>query len=223
MSKKKHYRAIFISDIHLGSDHSRVHRLLHFLDQSKCDYLYILGDFVDFLHLYEHHGWSRKCNLLIRKLLSKVKKGTRVKIAIGNHDAFFGILSGFTFGNIEFGHEFVHHNSFVDYLVLHGDRFDRSMKHSFFVRVLSWIHQHWTWIPYLPFLKRKVDGYVERSVDLEALKDHADSHGCSGIIFGHTHRPREIEPGFYNCGDWVEHCSAVVETDDGEMEIIFFD
>lgn len=133
---KQKLRSIFISDVHLGHPKSRVDKLINFIGTTKSEYLYIVGDFVDFYHLYEHHGWSKNCNLLIRKLLSRVRKGTKIRICIGNHDAFLGIISGYKFGNIEISHEFIHSNKFIDYLVLHGDKFDKSMNYGLLVKFL---------------------------------------------------------------------------------------
>ena len=48
-------RALFISDCHLGSDYCNHERLLKLLSDVDCEYLYIVGDFID--------GW-----LLSRKL-----------------------------------------------------------------------------------------------------------------------------------------------------------
>jgi UDP-2,3-diacylglucosamine pyrophosphatase LpxH len=47
--------------------------------------------------------------------------------------------------------------------------------------------------------------------------------GCAGVVCGHIHVPaiREIDGiAYYNCGDWVEHCSALVEHVDGRMELV---
>jgi UDP-2,3-diacylglucosamine pyrophosphatase LpxH len=46
---------------------------------------------------------------------------------------------------------------------------------------------------------------------------------ASGIICGHIHNPavRAFQGvKYFNCGDWVDHCSALVEHLDGVMEII---
>ena len=47
--------------------------------------------------------------------------------------------------------------------------------------------------------------------------------GYDGIVCGHIHRPalREINGVLYaNDGDWVEHCTALAETQDGRLEIL---
>jgi hypothetical protein len=48
-------------------------------------------------------------------------------------------------------------------------------------------------------------------------------HGCAGVVCGHIHVPamRRVEGiDYYNCGDWVEHCTAIVEHVDGRIEIV---
>jgi UDP-2,3-diacylglucosamine pyrophosphatase LpxH len=220
MSKnKRSYRSIFISDIHLGSGASKVDLLLKFLDKTKCEYLYICGDFIDFLHLYEHHGWSRNCNLLMRKILSKVKKGTQIKICIGNHDAFLGIISSFEFGNIQIAHHFIHENQYIDYLVIHGDKFDKAMKCEFLAKAVAFLYNHMHSFSLVQFIKRRVDRWMENQVDKKSMLEFAKGHGADGVIYGHTHKPK-IKPPYLNCGDWVEHCTAIVEDFDGEFKIV---
>jgi UDP-2,3-diacylglucosamine pyrophosphatase LpxH len=53
--------------------------------------------------------------------------------------------------------------------------------------------------------------------------DLARSHLCQGIICGHIHHPVHRNEGsleYLNCGDWVEHQSLVVETQDGSLRLI---
>jgi predicted phosphodiesterase len=47
-----------------------------------------------------------------------------------------------------------------------------------------------------------------------------------GVLCGHIHTAsvREIDgTAYYNCGDWVESCTAMVEHFDGRMELLHFD
>ena len=41
-------RAIFVSDIHLGTRACQAERLLDFLKAYESDYLYLVGDIIDF-------------------------------------------------------------------------------------------------------------------------------------------------------------------------------
>jgi UDP-2,3-diacylglucosamine pyrophosphatase LpxH len=42
-----HYRAIFISDLHLGTPGCQAEPLLDFLKEHTSDYLYLVGDIID--------------------------------------------------------------------------------------------------------------------------------------------------------------------------------
>jgi UDP-2,3-diacylglucosamine pyrophosphatase LpxH len=55
------------------------------------------------------------------------------------------------------------------------------------------------------------------------MADRARSLGAQGVICGHIHQPviRERDGMSYmNCGDWVEHCTALVEHWDGRFELV---
>ena len=57
----------------------------------------------------------------------------------------------------------------------------------------------------------------------EALSEVARRHGADGIICGHIHHAADRHIGgvhYLNCGDWVESCTAIVETLAGELRVI---
>ncbi|MGA1215938.1 MAG: UDP-2,3-diacylglucosamine diphosphatase [Candidatus Nanopelagicales bacterium] len=70
----------------------------------------------------------------------------------------------------------------------------------------------------------------------ESLAEEARRAGFDGVVCGHIHKPdtRSIERAgaslersatektieYFNCGDWVESCSALVEHEDGRIEVI---
>ena len=55
------------------------------------------------------------------------------------------------------------------------------------------------------------------------MAQEAQDRGVSGVVCGHIHRA-EISKingiDYYNCGDWVESCTALVEHPDGQIDII---
>jgi UDP-2,3-diacylglucosamine pyrophosphatase LpxH len=209
-------RAIFISDIHLGTEESRVDSLCDFLAGVEAEYLYIVGDFIDFYHLYEHHGWSKKCNKVIRKILGLVKRDTKIRVCVGNHDAFLGLLTGFDFGNIKIRHSFIHSGKFINYLVLHGDRYDRSV--GILSRWLSFLQTHCWWLPGFSKIRKVAYRACSRVVALDKMQLQAKEAGAEGIIFGHTHAP-QIDGHIMNCGDWITNCTALVENQEGEFSL----
>ena len=132
-------RSLFISDVHLGSRHAKTEYLLEFLKQVKrhthLESLYIVGDFVDGWKLKRSWYWTDECSLILRKVLSFVKEGTRVYCVAGNHDEFLReFIHDFPtmeFGSIQIGDEFIHETADGRHLlVVHGDRFDLVTKYA---------------------------------------------------------------------------------------------
>lgn len=57
----------------------------------------------------------------------------------------------------------------------------------------------------------------------EAVAAEARRRRVNGIICGHIHHAADRRFGnvhYLNCGDWVESCTAVAETQTGELELI---
>jgi UDP-2,3-diacylglucosamine pyrophosphatase LpxH len=60
----------------------------------------------------------------------------------------------------------------------------------------------------------------------ESIVRYAKDYKVDGVLCGHIHTAsvREIDgASYYNCGDWVESCTAMVEHFDGRMELLKFD
>jgi UDP-2,3-diacylglucosamine pyrophosphatase LpxH len=63
--------------------------------------------------------------------------------------------------------------------------------------------------------------FVGRYEDL--LQDLARHRKCDGIICGHIHTPEDKQVGpihYLNSGDWVESLTAIIEHQDGRMELV---
>jgi len=73
-------------------------------------------------------------------------------------------------------------------------------------------------------LKKKVKNAVQFISSFEEVVARAAfERGAHGVVCGHIHSAevRQIgEVTYYNDGDWVESCTALVEHADGRMEII---
>jgi UDP-2,3-diacylglucosamine pyrophosphatase LpxH len=127
------------------------------------------------------------------------------------------------------------------YLVLHGDRFDGVIKYAKWLAFLGdhaytaaiavnvWFNllRRRLGLPYWSlsaFLKHKVKNAVEYISKFEdAVVEEAHRRGTDGVICGHIHSAeiREIDGITYcNDGDWVESCTALVEHEDGRLEIL---
>ena len=122
---KQHYRAVFISDIHLGTAGCQADALLGFLKHHSSDYLYLVGDIVDGWQLRRRWFWPQAHNDVVQKLLRRARKGCHVVFVPGNHDEFARGFVGHKFGDIAVQRDTVHTTAQGETLwVTHGDHFD---------------------------------------------------------------------------------------------------
>jgi len=78
------YRAIFISDVHLGTPGCQAAALLDFLKTHPSDHLYLVGDIVDGWQLRRGWYWPQSHNDVVQKLLRRARKGCHVVFVPGN-------------------------------------------------------------------------------------------------------------------------------------------
>jgi UDP-2,3-diacylglucosamine pyrophosphatase LpxH len=125
-------------------------------------------------------------------------------------------------------------------LVMHGDEFDTAVKcsrwlarfgataYEFTMRLNRTVNmcRRWLGMPYwslATYLKLRLPKAVQYVAAFEqAAAQAARSRNLDGIVCGHIHRPgmREIGGVLYcNDGDWVESCTALVESMSGELSM----
>lgn len=236
------YRAVFISDLHLGTSGCRARELLDFLRQHPSETLYLVGDIIDGWQLRRKWFWPQSHNDVVQKLLRRARKGCRVVFVPGNHDEFARQFDGNRFGGIEVRNEAVHLTADGRRLwVVHGDHFDGVIQCAKWLAYLGdnaytcllRINHHFNslrarlGLPYWSlsqYLKHKVKSALNYVNDFEcAVAGEARARGYQGVVCGHIHRPemRSIDGTLYcNDGDWVESLSALVEHLDGRLELV---
>ena len=101
MTDTRRFRALFISDVHLGTRGCQADKLLNFLRHHEADTIYLVGDIVDGWALRSSWYWPQAHNDVVQKLLRKGRKGSRVIYIPGNHDEFLRGYYGTHFGGIE--------------------------------------------------------------------------------------------------------------------------
>ncbi len=236
-----HVRAVFISDIHLGTRDCRTDLLLDFLGSVHADELILVGDIVDFWSLRRSLYWPQSHSEVLRAILGKTRQGTRVIYVPGNHDEPLRDMCGSHFGLLEVQREYLHETARGRrLLVLHGDEFDAVVKCNRLLaalgsglydvalalnRALNRLrrrcgYRYWSLASYL---KTHIGNAMEYVHGFEQAAAHtARRRGLDGVVCGHIHRPEIVELGgvlYCNSGDWVDSCSALVERRDGELQL----
>jgi UDP-2,3-diacylglucosamine pyrophosphatase LpxH len=241
-ARQKHYRSIFLSDIHLGTRGCNAAFLLDFLSATSCERLYLVGDVVDGWRLKKSWYWHPEFDEVVRALLEKARTGTQVIYIPGNHDEMFRDWLGLELQGIRLQGEAVHVAADGRrFLVIHGDEFDGVIRYAKFLAHLGDWAYDWALVlnrvfnaarrrlgyPYWSlsaWLKRQVKEAVKAIDRFEvALAGEARRRGLEGVICGHIHHAemRPVQGILYmNDGDWVESCTALVEHADGRFELL---
>ena len=236
-------RSIWISDTHLGYRGCKTEFLLNFLQNVECEYIYLVGDIIDILHI-EQKGlyWPQSHSDVIRTILAKAKNNTKVVYIPGNHDEILRQYHGTIFGNIEMKNECIHTTADGrKLLMMHGDEFDNIVirnpvvsligdkSNNFLLylnRYLYELHRKmgFPYKSYSAFIKSKVKNAVNVMAKFQtAIVEKAKHSNVDGIVCGHQHHAqiKEINGILYcNDGDWVENCTAMVEHHDGTLELL---
>ncbi|WNO53203.1 UDP-2,3-diacylglucosamine diphosphatase [Stakelama saccharophila] len=242
VGERNQYRTIWISDIHLGTRGCNAGMLIDFLDHVDSETMYLVGDIIDGWKMRRKFYWPEAHNDIVWRLLKRAKRGTRMIYIPGNHDEMFRQFTGLHFGGVEIVRRAIHETADGRrLLVLHGDEFDAiTLSHKWLAHLGDvayegmmtlnrWVNA-WRRTFNMPYwsLSKHAKAKVKNAVEFisnfeEIVAKAAGARGVDGVIAGHIHTAdyRRIDGiDYYNDGDWVEGCTALVEHFDGRMEIL---
>ncbi len=235
-------RSVFISDIHLGLRDCQAAYLLDFLRSMTCERLYLVGDVIDLENLKLTPWWHDSHGAVVTEIIAIAAGGTQVIYIPGNHDAALRRFAGQRFAGIDIALEAVHVG--VDgrrYRVSHGDEFDQGQSVPRWLVMVGDVLQR-----FICASNRRVNSLLRRlglcywplSIAVKSriatarrfIHDFeirvvaaARNDGFDGQICGHIHYGRIEDHGgvlYLNDGDWVEHCTTLVENTCGRFELL---
>ena len=239
----KFVRSAWISDVHLGTRTSNAAALLRFLRDYDFENLYIVGDLIDIWSIRRARYWPQQHNDVVQKILRKARKGARIVYIPGNHDELVSDFIG-CYGNIQISPSTVHVTAAGErILIIHGHELDTIVQN---VKSLAYLgdvgYQFLLSLnPAINFFRRRfglgywsLSAYAKKRVKdavsfiskFEAAVAHyAERHHVDAVLCGHIHNAAIRRIGkiaYYNCGDWVETCSALIEQFDGTLELVSY-
>lgn len=241
---KLHVRTVILSDIHLGTPHSKAEEVTHFLKHTRCDRLILNGDIIDGWRLRRGDPWTKSHTKFVRRVLTMIqKRDTEVVYLRGNHDDFIGRLLPMQFETLRLVEDHILETARGRYLVLHGDVFDGVVKNMVFLAhlgdmgyaLLLRLNRAYNWFRRLRgkeyfSLSQAIKARVKQAVSFigkfeDQVAALARERGCVGVICGHIHTPADKMIGdihYLNSGDWVESLTAIIEHHDGRFELITY-
>ncbi len=243
MYNQKFYPTIVISDVHLGTEHTKIQQLADFLRTVNCETLILNGDIIDGWHLQKggKSKWKKEHTDFFKIIMKMMENhGTKVVYIRGNHDDFLDTIAPFSFANISIAKDYMHERHGKKYYIVHGDIFDHiTTKMRWLAKLgdvgytlllyVNRVYNHYRLKKGLEYyslsqiVKQKVKSAVSYISSYETeLVNLAKQRGVDGIICGHIHQPADkmIDGMHYlNSGDWVETMSALLEHEDGTWEV----
>lgn len=234
-------RTAWISDVHLGTRGANALPLLQFLRDYEFEVLYIVGDLIDVWSMRRGIYWPQHHNDVIQKILRKARKGTRIVYIPGNHDE---LISGFygAYGNIRIQKHAIHR--LADgrrMLVIHGHELDTVVQNVKWLAFLGDVGYQFllSLNPAINFFRRRfglgywsLSAYAKRRVKdavsfvsrfEEEIVRYAAKFSVDAVLCGHIHSAAIRKIGnitYYNCGDWVETRSVLIEGHDGSIQLV---
>lgn len=229
----------------MGLEASHPGYCLDFLRQHKADTLYLVGDIVDGLRLRKTWKWGAVHDEFVRAVLEMAQSGTKVVYIPGNHDAFLRAYVGGDTGilqHVALQREAVHQT--VDgrrLLVTHGDEYDGVIPIAPWMALLgdavynlstilqNWLNlwrdrlgvPPWSLSAWLRNNSKRARAYI--GAFEHAVCEGTRRQGYDGVVCGHIHQPAIAEEDgftYMNCGDWIDNCTALVEHQNGRIELI---
>ena len=223
------YKAIIVSDLHLGIKDSKTDEFIEFIESHPTDLLILNGDIIDGWALNRGSKWRKPHTKVISKLL-KISNKTRIIWIRGNHDEFVQEFMGNHIGSIEIREDYILNVDEKKYYCFHGDVIDVFItKYKWLSKIGAigydfalWLnrvyntYRRFRKLPYIS-ISQKIKNSVKVATnyvnDFETTAlSMATKKGCDGVICGHIHQPEDIminDKRYLNSGDWIENMSAI--------------
>lgn len=235
-------RSVFISDVHLGTRECRADYLLDFLEHVRCERLYLVGDIFDLWSMRRCVYWTRVQTAVLQRIFHMAGNGTRVVYIPGNHDECLRDFAGGEFNGVQVRLNAEHVGADGRrFFVSHGDEFDAIVRHHPWLKAAgdgayrfllkgnriynAWRHRrghdYWSLSAWLKTRLGNARQYIRKFEEAAAYE--ALCSGYDGYICGHIHKAgiERIHGVLYcNDGDWVEHCTTLVEDFTGALQLL---
>lgn len=233
---------MFISDVHLGTPDCQAKLLSEALTKLAPKKLYLVGDIIDLAAMRRKAVLPQDQQLLIGQFWQMSREGCEIIYIPGNHDAPLRKICGLKLGKLQIRRKAIHKTrDGRRFLVSHGDEFDGHVRiHPLMLllgdhghQLLLWLNRsynkirQWLNMPYrslAAMIKQRFNTaqrYIQHFQDAACTEVKRQS--LDGYIGGHIHQAgfAHRKGALYcNDGDWVEHCTTLVETDSGKLQLL---
>lgn len=219
-------KSIFISDTHIGVRHNNVKKLIEVLDMYDFENLFLIGDIIDMTALRKRMFWKKQYGYFIKKLI-KLSEKVNIVYITGNHDYYLREFTPFEFSLCKVVDEYI----YGDMLLIHGDKFDTLINkrkylymfgdygYNLVIRLDKMFNFQGCLSKRAKRIAKQASNYLNDFY--KTAEKYTLSKDCKKIICGHVHiqEYREMNVEYYNCGDFRESSTYIIENLDGTLEL----
>ncbi len=217
------FNAIFISDLHIGSDITNYKKLFKFIEDIECKKLFLVGDII-YRNLQEP---SLELERFIKLLESKE---CEVIYIIGNHEKSRKVPMPKILSSVDMHKNYIYQAIKYKILIEHGDSYDTKDK---VLQSLKYIDKR-THIKlknqelkkvikkYLSHILKAIAKVVLHKSFSRYMILRAKRNRCNTVICGHFHKSAkatDLNINYLNCGDWIGNCTYIAEDFNGDLEL----
>ncbi len=239
---KKHYKTVFVSDIHLGNPRNQWDKLNDFLESISFENLIIIGDFIDYRQLARFWKWWEKEQKTLDYINKLAKSWINITYLQWNHDRNLKCWDTIKIENMTIYRDLYYQTSkWKTYYVTHWDCIDWINKNGNKLWQI-WTITSWLLLKFENLRNKKVlnNDYISIAEKLEEqvkkwrmpeskiknkLIKFTKTLNCDWIILWHFHTTRHYSVNwidYFNTWDWIRNCSAVVEDKQWKLNLIFY-
>ena len=230
------WKTIVLSDLHIGSNHSKLSKLLKFLAENKADNYFLNGDILDLTEIQKGNGvWNKKSTRVVSEFV-EISKKAKVTYILGNHEKMLRPFLPFKIGSISFQNSAVYKG--IDgrsYYFFHGDKI-KAKKDTLSTVAGNLLYDLLLKIDVtynnvrnnLKLKEQSVALFVKENLSAIQIMETnfkaatfqiAKDLGHDVAVCGHIHIPH-VSSCYMNSGDFSEGSTALVESLNGEWLII---
>ena len=229
--REKHYRTIFISDIHLWNLKNQWDKLIDFLDSISFENLIIIWDFIDYWQLRWFWKWREKEQYTLDYINNLSKNWINITYIQWNHDRELKcwdkihienmtITRGIYYKTLKWKTYYITHWDCLDWINKDWNKIWQiwSIVFWWFLKIESFRNRKTLTHPYLS-LAEKFEEWIkkvrmpEREIS-KKVHNFSKNLTCDWIILWHFHVARHHDVNwldYFNTWDRLRNCSAVTE------------
>lgn len=238
--KKKHYKTVFISDIHLWNPKNQWDKLINFLVSISFENLIIIWDFIDYRWINWYWEWKEKEAKTLDYINNLSTNWVNITYIQWNHDRELKCSEKIHFNNMTICKN-THYTTlkWKTYFITHWDS------------LMSWLTNSdliWSLWTKICGLSLKFENSLNKHISQKShispsekisnciksilysskkIKKKTNKFlkqlNCNGAIIWHFHNPQHYSLNwidYFNTWDWINNCSAVTEDLEWNLKLI---